>query len=259
MYQFTGKVHKLEQIAGNCFLLQFFWTGKERPLPGQFLTLRISGSSVPLLRRPFAVSGFDPAEKLGEFIFLKRGAGTSLLAGKDPGETLDVIGPLGVGFPLPEPDQYPVLIAGGIGIGPILFLAQMLNQLKIGYDFFTGSRDISSLPEQTVRERVPKAKLFTDNGSAGLKGTPVDALPELLGKVKRPVLYACGPDAMLRVCHFTAAEAGVPCWVSVEQVMACGVGACMGCAVPLADGVSYARACTEGPVFRSSDLWWEPK
>jgi dihydroorotate dehydrogenase electron transfer subunit len=259
MEHFTGEVYGLEQIARNCFLLQFCWSGKEVPLPGQFLTLRISCSSVPLLRRPFAVSGFNPAEKRGEFIFLKRGAGTALLTGKAPGEPLDVIGPLGIGFPIPEANQHPVLIAGGIGIGPILFLAEKLNQLGINYDFLTGSRDASSLPSQAVLERIPHARLFTDDGSAGTAGFPVDLLPELIGQVKHPVIYACGPDAMLRRCHFTAAESGVPCWVSVEQVMACGVGACMGCAVPLADGTSYARACTEGPVFRSSDVWWGPK
>jgi len=256
MDHYAAKIVYLSQIAHDYYKLGFVWKTSNDPKPGQFITLRIGESSVPLLRRPFALSLFDDEEKISELIFLKRGTGTRVLAGAKPGESLDVIGPLGNPFPQPDKRSFPVLVAGGVGIGPILFLAQVLRARNIDFLLLAGSRNAEFLPVKTIEERVTSALLFTDDGTDGIRGTPLDYLSTVLEDHPNAEVFACGPDGMLRGCVKICEDHGKPCWVSVEQVMACGVGACMGCAVRLSDGVSYARACTEGPVFNARDLWW---
>ncbi len=224
--------------------------------PGQFLTVRISPSVVPLLRRPFAISRLTTEKNDISFIYQIRGAGTELLSTFGCGSEVDVIGPLGTPFPLPLPGQHSVLVAGGIGLGPVLFLADTLQLSGLDHSFVFGCRSAAFLPEALFADR--SVTVCTDDGSSGFAGNVVEYLESVAGELPADTrIYCCGPEPMLKGCHRFAMDHGFTCFVSVEQVMACGVGACMGCAVRLADGVSFARACREGPVFDSKELAWD--
>jgi dihydroorotate dehydrogenase electron transfer subunit len=254
MKQFTGTILRNHSLSADFFELEFTWDKTAgSPLPGQFFTIRISDNTVPLLRRPFAFSAFDEKTGSASMIIQKRGRGTEILAARQKSHDLDVIGPLGKPFPLPAKKQKPLLVAGGIGLGPILFLASQLPGAKLVF----GCRTKSIVPGSGIFTGLkPDAVVCTDDGSAGFKGTAGDYLKSIEQSVSdATVVYACGPLPMLQACHEFAARRECECFVSVEQVMACGVGACMGCAVKSVEG-GYKRACTDGPVFNSMELQW---
>lgn len=232
------------------------------PGPGMFVTLRVSGATDPLLRRPFALSDYDPGSGRISFIFQIRGPATRLLSERRPGAVLDVLGPLGRGFPDPAPGSRPVLLGGGIGLGPMLYAARDFGSraaeggweaplLVLGFRTEAQVPDIE-FPEGTV--------ICTDDGSSGFRGTAVEGAERAdaggrYGPDAPPAYYACGPAPMMAALDRRAASRGAPYWAAVEQWMACGVGACMGCAVRLKDG-SFARACAEGPVFDGASIDW---
>lgn len=253
MKQFYGKILGNPMRCGDYFQLEFTWDKTAgRPLPGQFFTIRISDNTVPLLRRPFAFSAFNAEKPSASTIFQKRGRGTEILSAKHKGERLDIIGPLGRPFPVPGKKLKVLLVAGGIGLGPLLFLATQLRGARLVF----GCRTKGLVPSPGIFSGL-KASVCTDDGSRGFQGTAVDYLKSIEQTVSNDtVVYACGPLPMLKSCHEFAAGRGCECFVSVEQVMACGVGACMGCAVKTADG-GYTRACTDGPVFNSKELDWQ--
>jgi len=253
MKHFKAAVASNRPLAEGTWEMEFGWDGGERPEPGQFVTVLARGATDPLLRRPVAFSRFDAPSSRASFIYLKRGASTTILSSLAPGAPLDVIGPLGRGFPPPPEGGRAILVAGGIGLGPVLFLADSLRERKADFAFVYGARSAGLVP----RERLPRdAAIMTDDGSAGGKGTAADALRSLLAEGGASRIYACGPGKMLEAAARIAEEAGIPCSASMEQHMACGVGACMGCAVKLRKG-GYARACAEGPVFEAADIAWE--
>jgi dihydroorotate dehydrogenase electron transfer subunit len=227
-------------------------------LPGQFVMLRVTDTMDPLLARPFGISSVIAKSSI-ELIYRIAGRGTTLLGKAEAGQRLQLLGPLGKGFPLPEKGALPVLVAGGSGFPPLQFLSQ-----RIGPDahFFVGSRYKECLPPSGVlkkfRENTAKMHIATDDGSIGVKGTTADILNAFLTKMEKKshlVLYACGPHAMLAAVSRIAAEHSITCYVSMEERMACGLGACMGCSIPMKAG-GYKRACKEGPVFDSRDVEW---
>lgn len=254
MKQFIGTVLRNQSLSADFFELEFTWDKTAgQPLPGQFFTIRISGHTVPLLRRPFAFSAFDEKKGTASMIIQKRGPGTEILAARHKDHVLDIIGPLGKPFPMPSKKQKPLLVAGGIGLGPILFLASQLPGAKMVF----GCRTKSLIPASGIFTGMkPDAAVCTDDGSEGFRGTTGDYLKSIENTIDSDTtVYACGPLLMLKACHEFAARRGCECFVSVEQVMACGVGACMGCAIKTVEG-GYKRACTEGPVFNSKELQW---
>jgi dihydroorotate dehydrogenase electron transfer subunit len=253
MKQFYGTIIGNKKVSPDYYKLEFSWDRKAgRPLPGQFFTIRISDNTVPLLRRPFAFSSFDTKICTASMIYQKRGRGTKILAARETGGPLDVIGPLGKPFPMPAKRHNVLLVAGGIGLGPVLFLASRLSGAKLVF----GCRTKSLIPSSSTFAGL-KPAICTDDGSAGFRGTAGDYLRSIENSMTgNTIIYACGPLPMLKSCHESAVRRGCPCFVSIEQVMACGVGACMGCAVKSAGG-GYTRACTEGPVYNSKELHWE--
>ncbi|MGE5671293.1 MAG: dihydroorotate dehydrogenase electron transfer subunit [Fibrobacterota bacterium] len=256
MLQFDAKVLKNVKIADSFYYLEMTWDHDTPVVPGHFLTLRITDDTTPLLRRPFAFSGFDPASSTCSIIYQKRGRGTELLTSKLPGDTINLIGPLGNPFPNPSDGSKPILVAGGIGVGPMLFLASEYMQKQLPFSFIFGCRTKSFIPDLDTF-RVINPVICTDDGSAGFKGTTADYLKTIEKSIQRTdTVYCCGPHPMLKACHELALRTGSSCQVSVEQIMACGVGACMGCVVKTVAEPGYARACKEGPVFNSKDLVW---
>jgi len=228
-------------------------------IPGQFVMVRVGSCSDPLLRRPFSICNIL---KKDVFLILYRvvGRGTSLLSEAKKGEELSVLGPLGRGFDLPGEGHESVLTAGGIGIAPLIFLAQALdhNDMKfvVGYP--------------SVRERVPLEEvgltktdisIATDDGSFGHKGPVTDLLEHSLLHHDKSLLkvFACGPLPMLkRVAELTTGR-GVSCQVSLETTMACGVGARQGCAVKAGPDAhqTYYHVCRDGPIFDVRTLDWK--
>ncbi len=252
MTHFSARVLANRRVAEDYYELRFEWHGLEEPKPGQFLTLRASSGFDPLLRRPFAFSAFGegPSGRTASVLYQPRGKGTAILCAKTEGDALDVLGPLGK--PFPEATGRPVLVAGGIGLGPILFLYRSLHDAGAGPILAFGARTGGMVP----KELMPKdALVCTDDGSEGEKAYPHAVIARELEGKSGFEHFACGPKPFLAAMKALADKRGEQLWVSLEQTMACGVGACMGCAVKLAEG-GYARVCAEGPVFDAGAVAW---
>jgi dihydroorotate dehydrogenase electron transfer subunit len=178
------------------------------------------------------------------------------------GQQLAMLGPLGKGFTLPESGMVPVLVGGGSGFPPLHFLAQRTRRRA---HFFIGSRNKECLPPagiiRSFREVTERVHIATEDGSSGLKGLSTDILNRFLTNVERKsrlAIFACGPHAMLAAVGRIAEEHSIPCSVSMEERMACGLGVCMGCSIPQKTG-EYKRACKEGPVFDARDVDWSER
>jgi dihydroorotate dehydrogenase electron transfer subunit len=227
-------------------------------LPGHFLMLRVSDNMDPLLARPLGVASI-PTRSTIEILYRIAGRGTSLLTRIEAGHTLQFLGPLGKGFPMPKKGATAVLVAGGSGFPPLQFLSQYA---EVPVHLFVGSRYKECLPPTGVlkrfRENCATVHVATEDGSMGVKGMTTDILNAFLTKMEKKthlVIYACGPHPMLAAVSKIAAEHSIPCYVSMEERMGCGLGACMGCSIPMKAG-GYKRACKEGPVFDSRDVEW---
>jgi dihydroorotate dehydrogenase electron transfer subunit len=289
MLQFDAEVLENRRLSADFFRMELAWDpGAGRPLPGQFMTLRAGEGSAPLLRRPFAFSGFSDASGTprASFIYQLRGPATALLSGKRAGDAVDVLGPLGRGFPaaadFAAEGSRPLLAAGGVGLGPLLFLAASLEPSRTGSPqsgatqfapplvaapplfaappLVLGFRDQGAVPELDFPRGT---EICTDDGSAGFHGTPTDWLSQntkhsaRLGPTQGgPRLCACGPGPMLASLARLVAERGWRGSFSAEAWMACGVGACYGCAIERADGRGFYRVCADGPVFDSREIKW---
>lgn len=233
-------------------------------LPGQFFHVRCADSLDPLLRRPLSVCLADRETGRVTFLYRLAGRGTNLLAQKKPGETVSLLGPLGRGFTMPGGEGRPAAVAGGIGIAPLLFLLKEMAGTGISADVFIGA--ISSdrlLAVDEITALGHAVELATDDGSVGHHGFVTDLFDKYL-KAKgapRPVfVYACGPVPMMRQVSEISLRAGVPCEVSLEERMGCGVGACLACACKTKNtggAFAYRRVCADGPVFPAEEVVWE--
>ncbi|MDR3590579.1 MAG: dihydroorotate dehydrogenase electron transfer subunit [Negativicutes bacterium] len=218
--------------------------------PGQFVMLRLSEFSDPLLRRPFSLAGADPQAGTVSILYRIVGRGTGHLAGIKPGTGLDVVGPLGKGFDLSG--QRLLLVGGGMGLAPLLFAAQALCPRPL--EVLAGGRTGAELFwTELFRGSCDKVSVTTDDGSLGTRGTCVDLLPDLLATGRFDGVLTCGPRPMLRRVAECAGAFKVPCQVSLEEFMACGVGACLSCTC---DGKSGdpLQVCKDGPVFRAEEV-----
>jgi dihydroorotate dehydrogenase electron transfer subunit len=226
--------------------------------PGHFVMLRVSANLDPLLARPFGISAVISKRSI-ELYYRVAGRGTNLLTSVEPGQMLDLLGPLGSGFPVPDKATTPLLVAGGSGFPPLLYFAARYGKQA---HLFVGSRNKECLPPAAVmkdlRSRVKAIHYATEDGSTGVCGFVTDPMASYLarsGRDEAPVIYACGPHAMLASVSRLAAEHSIPCYVSMEERMACGLGVCMGCSVSMKAG-GYKRVCKEGPVFDSREIDW---
>jgi dihydroorotate dehydrogenase electron transfer subunit len=251
--------------------------------PGQFIHLLLPGLESHLLRRPFSIYAFDAERGRIEIVYQAVGEGTRFLAGVEPGVALDLIGPLGQGWRVPAGTRSALLVAGGVGIAPLTMLVPQLLKtarvcLVMGAQ--SGKRLIPlSLPPSLLLSppALPPAPVpplppsplsavtaeeasrltiitTTDDGSAGRKGFTTDVARELLQQDEFDYLACCGPEPMQRIAAALAAAAGVPCEVSLERRMACGIGACLSCVVLTRAGMR--RACVDGPVFDAEEVIW---
>jgi dihydroorotate dehydrogenase electron transfer subunit len=229
--------------------------------PGQFLMVRASLDTNPLLRRPFSI--FSAEETRVEIFFQKVGLGTRLLSEKEEGDTADIIGPLGTGFTVKKgsENEQVVLIGGGRGIAPLYFLAQRLRAIGASARIFYGGKSVLDLP---ARERFEKNGMdlscTTEDGSFGTKGLITEIFEaELDNGFSVGRISACGPDLMLKKIAEIAAAKNIPAELSLESVMGCGFGACWGCVKKIKKDKKSAwhKICEEGPVLKAEDIVWE--
>lgn len=234
----------------------------ERLRPGQFVALTVGGPQTSmLLRRSFAVYEVKPDYGgTVEFVFAVYGKGTAWLAERRPREIIDVVGPLGRPFPLPRDPANCVLVGGGYGSAPLFSLADALRLRGCRVDFVLGAAAADRLFGALTAQRLgDSATLTTADGSLGVRGLVTDVLPRVIEDTAAEVVYACGPMPMLRAVTAVAADYEIPAQVAVEEVMACGIGVCMTCVLPVVgeDGVTrMVRSCVEGPVFRGERVRW---
>lgn len=219
------------EIANNCS-------------PGQFVNIKVSNSTFPLLRRPFSICDVEGENLL--FMFSVFGEGTKLLAGKKPGEDIDLLGPLGRGFNIEGDYETAVIVAGGIGAAPFPFLTRMLPADKKIFTFVGGRS-----AQDVITYGIKNYLISTDDGSLGFKGNVVQLLEsnsELLKNTKVKI-FGCGPTAMLRALKVFSEANSFECEVSTESAMACGFGICQGCPIETPEKEQYYLICKDGPVF----------
>ncbi len=222
--------------------------------PGQFLEIKVSETGEPFLRRPISIFNIDG--DIVEFIFQVKGKGTELLSERNEGDLIDIMGPLGFGTFKVQEYNKAYIIGGGIGTYPLYELAKELKG-KADVTMYMGFRnkDLVTL-EKEFEEVTNRLVLTTDDGSYKEKGFAINFLKEDCKKEKPDIIFACGPLPMLKAVREFAIEANIPCQISLEERMGCGIGACLGCAVKVKDskGSRYSHVCKEGPVFNAIDV-----
>jgi dihydroorotate dehydrogenase electron transfer subunit len=232
--------------------------------PGQFVAVTVGGAATNmLLRRAFAIYRATPVGAYSGTVTVVigvHGRGTEWLATLRQGDQLDVVGPLGTPFKLPPNPAGCVLVGGGYGSAALFGLADALAARDCRTDFVLGAATADRLFGELEAKRVSASvTVTTDDGSAGAAGLVTDQLPEVLDKTGALWVYACGPMPMLRAVGGVAASRGLPCQVAVEESMACGIGVCMTCVLPIVgdDGETrMTRSCVDGPVFRADQVRW---
>ena len=225
------------------------------PFPGQVVSFHVDRAMTPFLRRPFALASFRRDTRVASVIYHVRGPATERMAAKRPGEVIDTLGPRGFYFQLGR-ERNPLLVGGGIGTGPMVFAANSLAAKGFTPRLVLGYRHRDLLPALELSPLV-RLTVCTDDGSQGFHGTTVGFLDTLSPvDLDDAFVWACGPNPMLKALHLWCQPRGISCKVSLEEVMACGVGACVGCTVETTDERKMVRVCTEGPVFPSEVIRW---
>jgi dihydroorotate dehydrogenase electron transfer subunit len=237
-------------IANNYYLMRV--EGIEIPKyskPGQFFMLQTKDKSM-VLRRPISLHNVEG--NYLEFYYEALGKGTKEFTTLTTGETMNIQGPLGNGFDIEIKDKNVVVIGGGMGMAPIKYLTKVLSE-KNNLTFIGGGRNEGAIKitDRFDFENIEKI-IVTDDGSFGKKGNTVDALKEILKKKKIDIIYTCGPHKMMEAIGKVAQENNIRCQISLEERMACGIKACVGCSILTKKGMQ--RVCYDGPVFESTDI-----
>jgi len=271
IYQLDATIVAVRPIGPSLFRMVFFCPAIAREsLPGNFVHILPPGLEAPFWRRAFSVHDVNTAKGTFEIAFKVVGRGTSLLSRLKKGDKLNLIGPLGNSFTLPSKGDVVALVSGGVGVPPLHFFTKVLLQKKKlppgNVFFFVGT---GTKAEHFCLSEVRKMKLqsfpATDDGSLGYCGLVTSCFEEAMESTSLPLdslkVYACGPEEMLKEIARLLARYNIPCEASLETVMPCGVGACMGCAVKVRtiqgqDGFDFKRVCRDGPVFPLDKIIW---
>jgi len=248
---------------------EFFVTAAS---PGQFVMVRVNASIDPLLRRPFGIFdlGVVATEYPGvqqpflDILYRVVGKGTAMLASFHHGDQIEVLGPLGKGFVPGDPAEDKILVGGGVGLAPLYYLArELVKESRV--HLFAGGRGRDDVLCITEFERLGvETYVSTDDGTLGERGLVTEVLERHLASgTAGKTMYACGPFPMLKAVAEIAGRTGIPCQVSLEAYMACGVGACLGCVVKGRNHAEstpdYRCVCKDGPVFEHTELSWEQR
>jgi dihydroorotate dehydrogenase electron transfer subunit len=264
-----AKVKGKERISEGIYRISFYAPYiASSAVPGQFVNIRVSDGFDPFLRRPMSIASVG-GEGRFDIIFKVVGRGTEILSRLRPGDRVDILGPLGRGFSTPREDRTPILVGGGTGIAPLIFLSSWLFERGFRPVALIGARTSSELIGlKELRDNCGKVFISTEDGSMGRKGSVTDLLEigggfrsdtsheedELIPVLGRVEIYASGPLGMISHVARFSIRRSIPCQISLETIMGCGYGACMGCAWPMADGNGYLMVCKDGPVFDARDV-----
>ena len=269
---YIGEILKNEKIQENCFLMKVKVASSfENPLPGQFVMIRIAGLNDPFLSRPISIYSFSRGKSSCSIELLYRvvGKGTQVLAGLIEGSQVEINGPLGNGFEISAVKEKIVFIAGGIGVAPLSLLIESLCRRSdcspsamTVYLGFQGASAVVGLDK--LKKLCCDITVCTDDGTLGAKGFVTQVFQKDVKKFSpdNTSIYACGPKEMLKSLAKILNKSKFSCQVSLEERMACGTGACMGCVVAVKDkkGVfGYKRVCADGPVFNLADIIWDSR
>ncbi len=217
--------------------------------PGQFVHLRLlQGTTASILRRPFSIHRLTSGRLW--LLYQVKGTVTRAMASLTPSDSVELMVPLGNGYRINRSRQEHLLVAGGMGLAPMLFMADHLKKVGLKHRILFGCRSSSYLLPAPTGCRVA-----SDDGSCGVRGPVTCLLEAEFSRCNNAAVYACGPWPMLRATASLCRRYKVPCQVSLESFMACGVGACQGCAIRAADG-EYLTVCNQGPVFDAELIDW---
>ncbi|MBF0100496.1 MAG: dihydroorotate dehydrogenase electron transfer subunit [Desulfobacterales bacterium] len=233
--------------------------------PGQFLSVKDMNRDKPFLRRPFSIHQVienTNAEVITEILYRVVGTCTENMSHMQAGQSLSVMGPLGNGFQVSSDMKQSCMVAGGVGIAPLVFLASWLiqnhRQLASGNIFIGGRSHTDVLCVTELKELGYSVVLTTEDGSMGIQGRITSPFELFLEQHTPDMIFACGPIPMLKAVAMIAIKKNIPCQVSLETVMACGLGACLGCAVSYQpENQTYLHVCREGAVFNAFELNWD--
>lgn len=231
--------------------------------PGQFVTLAIPGMDTALLRRPFSIHAISDIQEnhcIVGILFKVIGKFTNALSKIEEQGQVNILGPLGRGFTAPEKPGPIVIIGGGIGVAPLVFLAKSLGRVgpihKNSRVFIGGQTAADILCVDDFTRLGYTVTLCTQDGTIGKKAIVTEPFNHHISKYRLEAIYACGPMPMLKAVYEIAAAHRIACQVSVETVMACGIGICLGCAIRIKDtNAGFRHVCKDGPVFNAEDLW----
>lgn len=237
IYSFTISCPEVAQIA----------------VPGQFVHIRIGSFT---LRRPISICGIDPVRGTLRIVFEIRGEGTSEIANLNKGDAIDMLAPLGHGFTVNPDFKKVILIGGGIGTPPMLPLAKAYGEKAVAISGFRNASAV--ILQEDFAAAGAETILCTDDGSAGIHGFVTQPLEELVRNGGVDAVFACGPTPMLKRITEICKENSVYCEISLEERMACGIGACLGCACKTKrnDEEYFAHVCKDGPVFKAEEVLW---
>lgn len=254
--QCMAKVTAVTEIADGVYSM---WLSvpeiAKQAVPGQFISLYCKDTD-KLLPRPISLCEINGEDGTLRLVFRVVGAGTTEFSKMNAGDEIKVLGPLGNGFPLQECEEgkKAVLIGGGIGVPPLL---QLAKELAGEVTVVVGYRDAQTFLKKEFEAAADKVIIATEDGSVGTKGNVIDAIKA--ENVTGDVIYSCGPTPMLRGVKAWGLEADIPAWISMEEKMACGIGACLACVcqsteVDSHSNVNNKRICKDGPVFLSTEV-----
>ena len=266
-FQIQAKIIKNARLKGGYFKMSFAALKIARQArPGEFVHIKVSPGDEPLLRRPFSIHRVSGQNI--EVFYEILGEGTQILSQRKPGEYLDVIGPLGRGFGYEgrrTKDEGRILVAGGMGVAPLLFLAGKICGHKVTVLIGAKTKE-QILCAEEFRKLGCEVKIATDDGSRGYQGKVTDLLGKILPLAisRKPLaIYACGPRLMLKEVASLSQRYNIAAEISLEEHMSCGIGACFGCVVKTNDegrmtknGFVYKHVCKDGPVFNAKEIIW---
>ncbi|MBU4314764.1 MAG: dihydroorotate dehydrogenase electron transfer subunit [Actinobacteria bacterium] len=268
IYNIKVKILSRKEVAPNIYLMSLKVPEiVQDALPGQFIHIKCSKDNYPLLRRPLSIHRIDK-EKGGIYIlFQVVGEGTKLLAQKEVGDDLDIMGPIGNGFNIYPESRKIMIVGGGIGIAPLLALCEeSIRQGKEVRVLIGALKKELVIGEENFRKLGAKVDVATDDGSYKYKGMVTDLLERTIKEGwLADQIFACGPKLMLRKIVEISLDDHINCQVSLEERMACGIGACLGCVCKIKtkdkkeDKVKYEfkRVCVDGPIFEGSEVVWD--
>lgn len=253
-------VAAVEQLNSRFFLMRF-QADDELPetVPGQFVEVRIDESPATMLRRPISIHDVDHGQRLLSLLVAAVGEGTRWLTRRRVGDVVNMVLPLGNGWSLPtvpsvqgESDDHPLLVGGGVGIAPLLYYGRWLREHGVKPAFLLGARTKAELVELEAYRALGPVYLTTEDGSEGEQGFVTQH--SVLQQERFSRIATCGPKPMMVAVARYAREAGIDCEASLENLMACGLGACLCCVEKTTDG--NLCVCKEGPVFNTKRLLW---